>query len=95
MEDMKEVYIIICSSSDGAFHIEKKFGTRKEIQDYLADIISVDAKNDIGNYLNGTDGADELEYVGEGNGMYGYNNFYDYSINYYTYPVNDIPTEED
>lgn len=94
MADMKEVYIIICSNSDGTLWIMKKFGTRNEIQDYLANIISVDAKNNRENYLSGTDGADELEYVGEGNGMYGYNNFDDYSINYYAYPVNDIPKED-
>lgn len=93
---MKEVYIIICCSSEGAFHIEKKFGTREEIQDYIDNMIYVDAENDRENYLNGTDCVDELEYVGEGNGMYGYNNFDDYSINYYAYPVNDIPnTKED
>jgi len=92
---MKEVYIIICSSSDGRLYIEKKFGTREEIQEYLAKLIADGLYCDLDNWLNGTISTNELDYIGDGNGMYGYSNFNDYSINYYAYPYADIPMAEE
>lgn len=91
MACMKEVYIIIRKSGKGILQIEKKFGTREEIQDYISKMIYVDAKNDKANYINGTNNVYELKYIGNVNGMYWYNLFFDYEIDYYAFSVNDIP----
>ena len=95
MAGMKEVYIIICVNSNGALHVKKKFGTREEIQDYIDHIINIDAENDMENFISGTNSVDELEYIGDRNGIYGYNIFFNCEIDYYAYPVNDIPNAEE
>ena len=88
---MREIFLIIATNSEGVLSARRMFGTREEVQAKMVEMIKEDAKNDQDGYDCGTEDVYELDYVGEGNGFHGFNNFKEYSIEYYAYPVNDIP----
>ena len=87
---MVSLYIIIAYNSEGAISVVKKMGTREEIQEYVLKTIVEDREKDEENWDMGTESIRELEYDGESNGLRGYNNFVDYSINYVAYPISGI-----
>ncbi len=88
---MKETWIIIAYNSEGAIYTSKMFATREEAQEQVLKMIKEDRKQDEENWDFGTESVYDLDYDGSANGFNGYNNFYNYSVNYVAYPYNDIP----
>lgn len=87
---MRQWFIIISYNSEGAINVNKMLATREEVREYVMKLINDDMLEDEENWDCGTENTYDLDYEGLGNGMSGFNNFYDYSINYFAYPLEDI-----
>lgn len=90
---MKEEFVLIQNHSEGDNYVERIIGTRDQVREYLMNMIKKDADAYRDNLEEGTENVDEIEFISN-NGMHGFNYFVDCSIEYFAYPLKDIPMKE-
>lgn len=88
-ENRMQWWIISVFNSEGASKLYRMFGNRQMARNKLIQLINKDKETDEDNWDMGTETSYELDAM-ENNGIGGFNNFYDYSIEYQAYPYNDI-----
>jgi hypothetical protein len=90
---MKEEFIIIRNSNESDNYVERIIGTRDQVREHLMKMITEDADEFRDGLEGGTKNVDEIE-VTSNKVMHGFNYFVDYSIEYFAYPLKDIPMKE-
>lgn len=87
-----ETYIIgIANSEANGAHIEKVFGSEKDVKKYLSKMIREDKKNNIDSWDMGSTNARDLAVESDGT-IQGYNIFNDCHIDYTAIPERLVKT---